>query len=262
MLLSAPAFSAALPEPSLILESQLNYFYFDYRETLPAPFKSNELGWMPGLGLRVRTNDSAHAGFGDLSLDLAQAATVYDGTRQNGDPVLDESQHIFVNVEGRWGQWLTPADWQVFGTQAFVGAGYRHWDRTVAGDYDEIYSWKYLTLGIQPKLAIGEALTMGLEISYKQMLDGHMRLYLNESTPLEFDLGERAGYKISAPIVFQPDAKLSFKLLPWYEYSGIGRSNTLSGLYTLDDVLYSYEMYEPESNTVQYGVSMAARLVF
>ncbi len=248
---------AAHPKSPTLIETQLSYYYYDYRETLPMPYKSNELGWMPGASLRLGNMDVAGSGFADFLADYAQSPTVYDGSTQSGIPVLDQSQHVFINLEGRLGRWLTPPDWDRFAVNGYAGAGYRYWNRSVAGEYNEQYSWKYLSLGFNPSLALIQGLSLGIELTIKQMLDGHMKLYLDDSTALDFDLGNKAGYKICVPLVYQPHPDWKIKWAPWYEYSAIGRSNSIYGYYDNGADTYYYEIYEPASQTVQYGVSMA-----
>jgi hypothetical protein len=89
------------------------------------------------------------------------------------------------------------------------------------------------------------------------MFFGEMRAYFSEVDPgyndPEFKLGNTVGWYADIPIRYKFSQYWSVVVKPWYEYSTIGKSDTVARTYHgIVDRYY----YEPDSTTHQYGVNV------
>jgi len=259
----ASATSARIYDPRYSsLEFGIMYYYYDYKEVNePPPFKSTESGWLPGIYLGyeykkpsdVYTKIYGHIAGGDLNYD-GSASTPSGVTF----PFSYDSSHFFFKFEGDIGYTVPISDKLLL--IPYTGYGYRYWRRgeteNIRGvwTYKEIYTWNYIPVGVKLDYALDKRWSIGGNAAVHFMFGGRMTAYFSEiSSSLsdyEFDLGNKPGYYIEAPVRYRFDNSWSFNFTPWYQYSEIGKSNYI-GTY-----------HEPDSETHQYGFNLGVSYLF
>lgn len=138
--------------------------------------------------------------------------------------------------------------------------------------YREKYTWHYIPVGIKADFQKGDNWRIGANVAARFMFGGKMKVYLSEldssfNDPT-VDLGNKVGWLAETPIRYRFWASRQSKrypssgwflsswelvVLPWYEYSEIGKSNEA------DITYWGYvidELYEPASTTHQYGINV------
>lgn len=254
----ASATSARIYDPRYSsLEFGLMYYYYDYKETFAPPDKSTESGWLPGIYLGyeykkpsdVYTRIYGHIAGGDLT---------YDGTTFSGIPKSFDHSMFFFKFEGDIG-YTIPIDSR-FLIIPYTGYGYRYWRRgeteVIAGAQfiKEVYTWSYIPVGIKFDYAINNKWNIGASTAVHFMFGGEMKLYaseFNSSLPdVTFDLGNKPGFYLELPIRYKLANNWSILGSLWYEYSEIGKSDVIYGL------------YEPDSETHQYGFNLGVSYLF
>jgi len=249
-------------------ELSFMYYNFDYKEDLPAPVKSTENGWLPGVYLGWSYNKKNFI-YSKIFLEYSYGNTEYDGTDQSG------AIHIKYSNDNH--QFLFRGEFDIgynFGLtkdisiKPYTGYGYRYWSRGEAVvianviSVNERYYWHYIPVGVGAEFNIGERFVIEPNGGLRVMFFGRMRAYFSDwnsnNTDPEFKLGNRTGWYAELPVRYKLTRSWSIVLKPWYEYSQIGQS---------DNVAYIYNgainvAYEPSSRTNQYGVNVGAIFSF
>jgi hypothetical protein len=258
------------PEARTIFANQsfefgLMYQKFDYKEDVPAPYKSTENGWLPGFYLGWNYNKKSGA-FSKVFLEFSFGDVEYDGTTQAGTPVKFSEDNYQFLFRGEWNIGYKIAITKDISIKPYAGYGYRYWSRgqekitATYTSYNEKYYWHYIPVGIGADFNIGERLVIEPNVGLRIMFYGKMIAYLSELNSAnddpEFKLGNRTGWYAEIPFRYKFSQFWSVVIKPWYEYSEIGKS---------DYVEYTYNgsrhiAYEPASRTHQYG--MNAGVVF
>ncbi len=237
-------------------EAGLMFYHFGYKEDIPAPYKSTENGWLPGLGVALVRLEKGPSLFTRFAGEFTGAHTTYDGTTQSGIPVTGGTKNKFWNTEGSVG--LTLPALHSTSLTVYAGLGYRYWERGLGGmaPYRERYTWKYVPAGLRWDSRSKGRWGCGVDFATRFMFGGMIRIYFTDiySTLSDFDLtlGNRPGWKLQAPVRYR---YLTFT--PWYEHSAIGQSNTDSLRFQGTVIGWAYE---PSSVTRQYGLNVGARL--
>jgi hypothetical protein len=242
-------------------EIGLTYYHFDYKEKLDPPKKSTENGWLPGIYLSTEYKKKSDV-YAKLFLSYATGELEYDGSTQTGTPLkFSELTHEFYKVEGNVGYSIEIR--KDFSLIPYIGYGFRNWKRgdttVVQGAWwiKEKYNWHYIPLGLKCDYTINERWEMQGNLAAHYMFYGRMKLYYSEVDPgygnYEFDLGNRVGWYVEAPITYKINKDWSIVTSPWYEYSAIGQSNTVNIYYY---GAYAGSAYEPASRTHQYGLNL------
>ncbi len=260
--------SAADPKKDFIEQRFVipGYSYFDYKEILPAPSKSTEHGWIPSLGFEYRAADPSNTWrFATLG-QIGFGETVYDGSVSNivtktVTPTIDKTSNFFLTLETSAGR-----AFQVGRTEwtPYVGAGVHSWNRKLGGPspYYETYSWAYFPVGLRMHQSVNSQWEWTLDASYRIMAFGNIELdpqLFGEA--INLSLGNRPGWKVSAPITYHPASNFSISVLPWYHYSEIGKSETKTFRVTFPGYgTGDVSIYEPASTTHQYGVQAMVML--
>lgn len=98
----------------------------------------------------------------------------------------------------------------------------------------------------------------------KFMFDGKIRVRLSDIDPTldnkTMKLGSKVGYRLELPFAYRYDSQWSLLLVPWGEYSRIGRSNAVP--VTVGGQPSGSAILEPASRTVQYGVNVGILFEF
>jgi len=250
----------SLPSPQVKVlsyaEGNLMFYHFGYKEDVPAPYKSTENGWLPGLGVALVRLEKGPSLFARLAGEYTGAHTTYDGTTQSGIPVTGGTNNKFLNAEGSVGLTL-PAP-STTSLTVYAGLGYRYWERGLGGEapYRERYTWKYVPAGLRWDSRSKGRWGFGVDFATRFMFGGMIRVYFSDIYPtlndLDLTLGNRPGWKLQAPVRYR---YLTFT--PWFESSAIGQSNTDTLRFRGEPIAVGYE---PSSVTRQYGLNVGARL--
>lgn len=263
--------SVAAAKGSHVLEASLQQYHFDYKEDLPAGFKSNEEGWLPGIRLGYDYHGQDNPAYVRLVFEYTDADTDYDGTianldgtAQTGIPFTDVTDNTFVTWEGNIGYTFRKS-LGPFRLTPYTGLGYRYWDRSLHGPspFSEEYSWWYIPAGFQADFEINDRWSGTLDVCARLMFGGKIQVNLGEINPLlnspEVDLGNEPGVRVELPFRYRPNGRLGFSFAPWYEYSSIDRSDSF--LITLGGSPFG-QGYEPASDTHQYGMRLGVNVSF
>lgn len=215
---------------------------------------------MPGIRVAYGYHGNENPLYGRVVFELTDASTNFDGTTQSGSPVTDKTKNTFIRLEGNIGyQLIRPPDSKLT-LIAYTGLGYRYWERGLGGQlpYTEDYSWKYLPIGIRTEYRINDKWSGAVDASARIMMDGEMKIKILGSNNPSVTLGNKTGWSIEAPFYYNLSASRSVFIAPWYEYSAIGRSNTVVLATSTGTPVAS--VYEPASTTYQYGINIGVRL--
>ena len=249
------------------LEAGAGYHHFDYREDLNPPLKSTESGWLPSAYASYTYQRPASL-YIRLYADYAGADLTFDGTTQSGTPVRfeDSSQRLF-KFEAHFGYVLQPEDH--FQLIPYIGLGHRYWLRGKAKitptfrSFEEEYSWSYLPVGLKADYTLNRQWSIGATLGANIMFNGKMTARLSHvlagANDPEFDLGNKVGYYAEMPVTYTFARNWALVGTPWYEYSQIGRSNTLNIIQNNTIVGFAFE---PPSRTHQYGLKLGFAYTF
>jgi hypothetical protein len=138
----------------------------------------------------------------------------------------------------------------------FAGVGYHYWDRQVGGSPgspDEQYSWSYTPFGFEFAFA-GEAnQEIRMHFEFQPMSSAKMKGTFQGYSPVEVNLGAETNFLFKMPIRWNPGATFMVETTPWYQYSSIGQSNTISVSTQISSTGY---LVEPSSTNNQYGLEV------
>lgn len=257
--------AAAGSLPPFFLEMGARYFYTDYEEDIDPPQKSANSGWLPGmyLGFGYRRDSGLYL---RISGSYASGDLAYDGSDQNGTPIyFANDPQRFYRLEANVG-YLFQAG-QRTSLIPYIGYGYRSWKRGEAnpsiGNYKEEYGWHYLPLGIRVERDFDPRWRFGITAAANIMFMGRMKVLLSEldsgyNDPA-FNLGDKIGFYVAAPVRYAFTGNWSVTGTPWYEYSPIGASG-------MEVLTYRGSqrslVREPSSTTNQYGFDLGIAYFF
>jgi hypothetical protein len=249
-------------------EISFMYYKFDYKEDLPAPFKSTENGWLPGVYIGWYYNKK-NAIYSKVFLEFSYGDTEFDGTTQAGTPIKFTDDNHQLLFRGEWNIGYNFGITKDISIKPYTGYGYRQWDRGYAKvtatytSYKERYYWHYIPVGIMADFNIGDRLVIEPNVGLRIMFYGKMTAYFSELDPgyndPEFKLGNKTGWYAEIPLRIKLSQFWSVVVKPWYEYSAIGQSDVEARTYY--GALSGY-FYEPSSKTNQYGLNVGATFSF
>jgi hypothetical protein len=235
------------------LEFGFMYYYYDYSESI----NSNENGWLPGIYLSYDYKKPSNI-YIKLYGNYADGNLTYEGETFSGRPLSFDHSMSFFKFEGDIG--YTNAINEKLLLIPYTGYGYRYWRRgeteTISGAQfiKEQYTWSYIPVGVRVDYKMDEKWTIGANAAVHFMFGGIMTAYfseVNSALPdVDFDLGNKPAYYFEMPVSYKYDQNWSFMGTFWYEYSEIGKSDIVYGL------------YEPDSKTNQYGFSLGVAYSF
>jgi len=240
------------------LEGAFSLRRFDYKEKIDPPQKSTESGWLPGLGASYRHHGGVYE---RIALEGILANTNYDGSDQQGNPLLLSTRNAMIQGEGNLGISFLSLSRPPRAFVLYSGLGYRFWERSLGGaaPYREHYAWKYVPLGLRGDYRANPEFAGAVDVSLRIMFGGTIDVFLSDIDPgyndLHLGLGNKPGFHVEAPFYLR-----QWSLTPWYEYSAIGRSNEAAITYYGSPTPYA--AHEPSSTTHQFGLTFGARMIF
>lgn len=237
--------------------------FYDYRETLEPPMKSEEVGQFPSFGFTYDGELGAGArsmGLRVLGEFTAEVETEYRGAELlSGAPVTDTDNHQFITL----GSEIRINQGDSFGFIA--GAHYRGWNRKLnyGTGYREYYQWIYLPIGFKYQWYDGLSLRSDIELTVRPMIWGDIDIIFSETVvggdDTKLTLGNALGYRLDVPIYWAIGTfnDLIFKV--FYEYSEIGESDTKYNSTPTGSGDLGY-IKEPASKTHRYGIQLGFSL--
>ncbi len=263
--------TAAADRPVYANESSfelgMTYNYFDYKEDINPPGKSNENGWLPGIYFDYAFRKKSII-YTKVHFNYSAADVTYDGSTRGGTPITysDQAAKLF---RFEWDIGYPIPIGNDFTLIPYTGYGYRYWSRSQARatstyiSYKEVYNWHYIPVGIKADYKINDRWNIGGSVAANFMFGGKMTAYLSESigglNDVDFTLGNKVGFYTELPVTFRFTKNWALVLTPWYEYSAIGKSDNAA--VTFGSTVLGYA-YEPDSNTHQYGINLGVNLSF
>ncbi|MGD0623189.1 MAG: hypothetical protein ABSB32_00555 [Thermodesulfobacteriota bacterium] len=248
------------------LEASLKYQYFDYKEKLSEPLKSNETGFLPGLHLTYAYQGVNNPLYGRLLFEYTEGKTDYDGSTQAGMPVKSKTNNRFTNYEANIGYTFKQSPTTLPANIAFyTGFGYRYWNRGLDGQlpYSEEYSWKYIPVGLRGTYRINEKWTGEVDLALWIMFDAEIQVNFSNWDPNfnnpKKSLGNTLGWKIEIPFNYMFLNHWSLEFAPSYEFYGFGKSDPFTVTYAGVPVLSGYE---PDSRTNIYSMRLGVKFHF
>ena len=229
----------------------LNTYYRDYSEAFIAPKKSDERGLLMGALV-----DYEHKGANSFmfmaGLGIDGGKTRYDGALQDhyGNfvaPYKDHTANVFMKLEASLGYTFLMAEKHML--TPFVGGGIKGWGRGL-GDV-ELYSWRYVSGGLQYDYNASEQYQVGLHVKIMPMREGYMGV--EGFTYNDMKLGNRVHFEISTPIIYKRDlnSKNYWRFTPYYEHQRFGESNWVN---TINTFSTGQIVAEPASRTHIVGL--------
>lgn len=274
MILALALGAALLAGPSWAVGRQfvevgLGDRWFDYKEDLTPPLKSNESGWVPSARFAYNYQGVDNPIYAEVSFRYSSATTDYDGSLQDGTPAEGHSDCTWWNFEFLAGYIVRNFISTPIRLIPYAGLGYRMWERNLGGTdpYKEEYTWWYLPVGVRLDVPLTTEFTIGVDASIRVMFGGQLLIDFDEPgwTEPDLSLGNRIGYKLQIPMNYQFNPAFSIGINPWYEYIRIGASDTQSvtGLSDPSESLINImSVKEPASDTHEYGVDVGIRFWF
>lgn len=262
---SAPA-AATEPaaEQSALLGHRIEFlatpYYFDYRELVAPPLKSREKGVVPGFALAWRwAHEVVVLG---LRADLAFFDVTYDGSLQDGTPLVDESSFKWIAGEliagGRLEQLFGLDPRQVM-LALYGGIAYQQWRRGLGGPspFDENYHWFHVPVGLDAALAVHDEVVLGFDVALLLMFGGFIVFELSDSDPRfndpETDLGNEPGVRVRLSAAWSVLPWLELVVRPFYVYTAIAASEPV-GVYAEGRLVQA--IFEPASRTHRVGADL------
>jgi Autotransporter beta-domain len=248
--------------PKYNLEFALMYWKLDYKEDIPAPRRSTENGWLPGVYMGI-TYNSKNDFYSKIFVEFSYSDVEFDGTTQSGTPVKFSSDNNQFFFRGEFDVGYNFAVARNISIKPYTGYGYRHWERGQASvtatyvSYKEKYYWHYIPVGVAADINFGNRVVIEPNVGLRIMFYGKMIAYFSELDPTsndpEFKLGNKIGYYAELPVRYKFSQNWSLVVKPWYEYSEFGESDTVD--LTTNGVVTG-AAYEPSSRTHLYGVNL------
>lgn len=235
----------------------LSSTYFDYKETLPPPLKSTEKGFIYGTIFGVTYNkNKLHI---DGKLHFGMGNTKYDGTTQAGVPLKDTTYNTILGFDFHIGKRISIENSLIL--IPYTGYGYYQWNRDLG--FLEVYSWFNLPLGLKVEKTFNDQFKATLDVSYRKMYFGKIKVYLSDinkgyNDP-DADLGNKGGIYINLPLEYKLSKDMSFITSAYYESSSIGQSETFTIKF---NGVPTGRGYEPASKTKKAGLSLLLKMNF
>jgi opacity protein-like surface antigen len=194
------------------------------------------------------------------SLEFSPSSTHYDGSTQPDYlPLQQDTANQFYRLNGFFGFHFL--DW----VSSYSGLGARVWlrgtSRVNAGVFTaaEQYYWLELPLGLRLEQGWGSSWSFALDASIRWLFLGGIAIKFSEVASNRSDstgaLGNRLGAKLEGSARCRLSERFSVGLVPWLEYSAIGKGGNFD-IVTAGQA--TVQGYEPASRSWEYGLRLEA----
>jgi hypothetical protein len=240
----------------------------DYEETASGSTLDSDKGMMWGAQAQWRQDINEFLVIGNVSYTATNSAT-YDGSLQdssgNTTPYsFDSEKEKMFLLQADVGYKVVDSGRMTLAP--LLGLGYRDWvrgqDDIANGDYKEDYHWFFVDGGVDFDLKAGNWLFGFLgKLAYPLSPKMETDVAGDSLTTLSFDIGAVLSYIATATVKYRfpssdPSKRFYIALTPFYEHWGIGASPTI---YYVSQNYYPGHyvgMYEPDSSTSIYGLTL------
>lgn len=266
MLIFLSPVAQATEQDGLGLSVGADFQRFDYREySDQGKLLDQEHGFLPGLKLGISNTQDGWLVAGQLSYYAGSVA--YTGQTNGGVPITTTTEQRIGDVELLGGYQfrqsrLTPT--------LYLGMANHTWRRDIQPTYTaygtpvrgllETYRWWQAFLGAKIPLYEAQSFNWGLDIRVTRIIAPEIEVdYSGLYDNVHLSLGERWGFKLKAPLSFAVRDSTTMVVEPYLEEYSLGRSSTAP--LTRQGVVIG-TVFEPDSNSSNYGVSLYLRHLF
>jgi len=182
---------------------------------------------------------------------LSFGEVTYDGSYMDGTPLRTSgTDDVLLDVRVLWG-----VEWQPvkFPDAFYAGLGYRYLNddsTSQLGGYLRESSYLYVPFGSRADFELTKSWSLGLTGEFDVLLIGRQTSHLDDVDPLspEVHNWQWPGFGVRAAVALRYRGKsLDLAVSPFVRYWWVAES----------DLSYGY--YEPENNTLEYGLSAILR---
>ncbi len=244
------AVSAEKYNNSINLNLGVTALDFDYEEFSDLEKSLNrEQGWLPGTSLGLNYESQT-------SLILDARLRWLSGTADYSSPVADsntDEEILDLSLAVRIPLHETPQN----NLYLSAGGGYRKWWRNIrstqtAFGLDEVYRWKYLSIGFKGEHLYGPKTAISGEINLRRTINPEMSVDFQQTfDDANLSLKEKNGFHLSFGLTQSLSRNLSIEVSPWFEYWALGRSDNKN--LTSNGVVVG-SVFEPRSETHNWGI--------
>jgi len=233
---------------TLVNQLVFNQYSLAYHEHLPAALKSDENGWVTGIGLisRLVQDDSLFVPM--MQVELGSSDMTYDGTFQNGSPTTFKRQSIIGEAKLIFDRRF-PA---LVGTPTLsIGGGYLFWNRPLS--YSEQYHFTYLTTGLSLQCIQNPGFSLGLSVETKFPISGSLLAdFKDQGATRPFDISHYSGLTIAIPVQFTMFSR-NFEMKAWHEVFSV-QASQVQRIFFADGTFGNAA--EPASVTQKFGLTL------
>lgn len=228
-----------------------------------APPVDGEDGFLPGVNVDFLAYLGGRWMIRGL-IDFDFGKTQYFGALTNGTPISSPTNVVILDLAAEVGYSLLHSP--TYRITPFVGFGHHYWNRglTGIGSYLERYYFIYLPVGVRYDQTLSEDFLIAVDLTFYLNLGGHIDVYFSQLVPPQQDatgtLGKSSGIRIQAPIDYKLTDNFTLRLVPFFEYFGIGKGDEFV---TKDaNGVPTGTAHEPASSTTLYGARLGGTLTF
>lgn len=245
-----------------IFDISLMLTHFYYKEITNNMILDSETGYLPGVELTYVHQPSDSNIFLRASTNLSYGDLKYNGSTWGGTPLSFIHSNTTFNIEGDIGY--------AFGRKKifipYIGIGHTYWYRGInsstPGDYSETYSLYYFPVGLVINLIQNGDVNLSIDGAVRYMFNGTVTAFFSGMDPgfndVGLNLGSTIGESIKVNFTYLLDKGLSLLVIPWYERSSNGQSNT--GILSYYGTPISI-VQEPSSVTDKFGINVGIRII-
>jgi hypothetical protein len=175
----------------------------------------------------------------------------YDGSYMDGTPLKTSgTDDVLLDVRLMWGLEWQPA---TLPDAFYAGVGYRYLNddsSSLPGGYMRESNYLYVPLGSRADFKLTERWSLGLTGEFDVLLIGHQISHLNDADPASPEVRnwQWPGFGVCGAVALRHrSGSVEVAVSPFVRYWWVAESDVSNGY------------YEPENNTLEYGLSASFR---
>ena len=227
-------------------------FRFEYEE----PSVMTEKGFLSGVMARYAYNQGVV--MFDCSFEFAAGSLDYDGSTWGGTPVKADTDDYLFEIRTLLGGNIYQGKNKV---TPFLGFGLRYWNDTIqaSGGYEREILYLYTPIGIKLAGPLSRKWSWGFSGEYDLFWKGWVTSHLSDADPGYNDpentqsFGDGFGVRVSFQFRNHISTRFSWYIEPFFRYWDVGPSDY--AILTYYGAPTGIFVYEPENNTLTYGVT-------